>query len=174
MEPKVILVDEHDHQIGITGKLDAHQNGGKLHRSISIFVFNSKGQTMLQQRASTKYHASDQWSNTTCSHPGPGESVLDAAHRRLKEEMGFDCNLKEVFTFIYDTPVGSGLTEHEFDHVFFGTYDGMPKLNPEEVRDWKWVGLDDLKKDMAKNPNLYTPWSKIAIDLVIKQLKKKA
>ncbi len=169
MEPQVILVDSNDKQIGIEGKLKAHQGKGMLHRSISICVFNSKGETMLQQRADSKYHAGGQWSNTTCSHPYPGETADQAAHRRLKEEMGFDCELKQAFEFEYETPVGNGLTEHEYDHVFYGTYEGKANPDPEEVKGWKWMDMKALSSDMKKNPNAYTPWSRMIIERVLKK-----
>ncbi len=169
---KVILVDENDNQIGIEDKLLAHSNGGKLHRAISIFIFNSKGETMLQKRASTKYHTPSKWTNTCCSHPNPGESVVDASHRRLKEEMGFDCDLQEKFSFVYHAEVGNGLKENEFDHVFFGTYDKTPNPNPEEADDWKWITLENLESDIKSNPDIYTPWLKIVIDKVAKERSK--
>ncbi|MDE1869819.1 MAG: isopentenyl-diphosphate Delta-isomerase [Candidatus Micrarchaeota archaeon] len=164
---EVILVNEQDEQIGTLEKLKAHQNGAKLHRAFSIFVFNSKGETLLQRRASTKYHTPGKWTNTCCSHPYIGESILDAAHRRLREEMGFDCTLTEEFSFIYRAEVGNGLTEHEYDHVLFGTYNGAPKLNREEAEDYKWASLEDIKKDAKENPESYTPWLKIALERVI-------
>lgn len=169
---QVILVDHEDNEIGLEEKMKAHENGATLHRAFSIFVFNSKGETMLQQRALGKYHGGGLWSNTVCSHQRKGETTLEAAHRRLQEEMGFDCDLKEAFAFEYRAPMDKGLTEHEYDHVVFGTFEGTPKVNPEEVGDWKWISLDDLKKDMKDHPELYTPWAKIAIDNVIKFYKE--
>jgi isopentenyl-diphosphate Delta-isomerase len=169
---QVILVDHNDREIGLEEKLRAHQNGGKLHRAFSIFIFNRKGETMMQQRAETKYHGGGLWSNTVCSHPRKGETPVEAAHRRLKEEMGFDCEMHEVFEFEYEAKMDKGLTEHEYDHVVFGTYDNEPKPNPEEVKDWKWVSLNALKDDMKKNPNSYTPWLKIAIDDIITHHKQ--
>lgn len=166
MDLKVILVDDKDKEIGLEEKLKAHQNGGHLHRAISVFVFNSKRQLLLQQRANSKYHAGNQWANTVCSHPFPDETVEAAAHRRLKEEMGFDCDMKEKFTFTYKAEVGNGLTEHEFDHVFYGTYEGEPKPDPSEVSDWKWVGLPDLKADIVANPQKYAPWLRLMIDRI--------
>lgn len=167
MEERVILVDKNDNEIGTMEKMHAHMNGGKLHRAISIFIFNKRGELMLQQRAFTKYHAKGKWSNTVCSHPRPGENIIAAAHRRLVEEMGFDCKLKEVFDFTYTADVGSNLTENEFDHVLFGEYDKEPKPNPDEAAGWKWVKLDELKKDIAKNPDNYTPWLRLMFDKVL-------
>lgn len=169
---KVILVDENDRQIGLEDKLKAHQNGAKLHRAISIFVFNSNGETMLQRRAMGKYHTPGRWSNTCCSHPMPGEDVADAAHRRLSEEMGFDCEMHEAFSFIYRAEVENGLTEHEYDHVFFGTFEGEPRLNPDEVMDYKWMGLDALKSEIEKKPKEFTPWLMIVLDRVIEKRKR--
>ena len=168
---QVILVDPNDKEIGLEEKLKAHQNGGKLHRAISIFIFNKKGETMLQQRASTKYHGAGLWSNTVCSHPRKGETPLQAAHRRLKEEMGFDCNMDEVFSFTYEAKMDKGLTEKEFDHVIFGVYDQEPRPNPEEVEGWKWVGLEELKESIEKNPSTYSPWLRIVINDIIKHQK---
>lgn len=170
---KVILVNEKDYQIGLEDKMAAHQNGAKLHRAISIFVFNSKGETMLQQRAMGKYHSQGKWSNTCCSHPMPNESVSDAAHRRLKEEMGFDCEMQEAFNFIYKADVGNGLTEHEYDHVLFGSYDGEPKLNKNEAMGFKWISLDRLEKDIKISPDEFTPWLRIAFDRVKASYKGK-
>ncbi len=164
MEQKVILVDNNDREIGLEEKMKAHSNGGKLHRAISIFVFNSKGETMLQQRADTKYHSQGLWSNTCCSHPYENEAVLDAAHRRLREEMGFDCDLVDSFSFVYKVPVGNGLTEHEFDHVLFGIYNDSPKINRDEAKDWKWMKVEEMLTDVKKNGKNYTEWLKILVN----------
>ncbi len=168
---EVILVDKDDNQIGVEEKQRAHLNGGKLHRAISIFVFNKKGETMLQRRALTKYHAAGQWGNTACSHPAPGEATMAAAHRRLREEMGFDCEMKEAFPFIYKADVGKGLTEQEYDHIIFGSYEGEPVCNKEEVAEWKWMRLESLKADIQKNPENYVPWLRLMLDRVIKARK---
>lgn len=156
MDQKVILVDSRDTAIGLEDKLVAHQNGGMLHRAISVFIFNSKGQLMMQKRAAAKYHAANMWSSTCCSHPMEKESVMDAAHRRLKEEMGFDCELREVFSFEYRAEMENGLTEHEYDHFFVGTYEGNPNPNPDEVGDWKWVDVSSLLEDAKNNPGNYS------------------
>lgn len=162
----VVLVDEKDRELGTMDKLLAHQNGGRLHRAISIFIFNSRGETMLQQRALTKYHTPGRWTNTCCSHPFPNESVIDAAHRRLAEEMGFDCELEEKFAFTYLAEVGNGLTESEYDHVLFGTYDGRPRLNPEEAMAFRWIGMDALNAEIRKSPESFTPWLRVIADRV--------
>ncbi len=168
---KVVLVDENDKQIGLEDKLKAHQNGAKLHRAFSVFVFNSSGETMLQQRAMSKYHTPGKWTNACCSHPFPGEGVLDAAHRRLKEEMGFDCEMHEKFSFIYKADVGNGLTEHEYDHVIFGKYEGKPALNREEAMDYRWISLQKLKEEIQRNPEKFTPWLRMVVDKVIENYR---
>ena len=164
---EVILVDENDNPIGTLEKYEAHMHGAKLHRAFSIFVFNSKGETLLQRRALTKYHSKGKWSNTCCSHPAVGESIEVAAHRRLVEEFGFDCKMKEHFSFTYRTDVGDGLTEHEFDHILIGKYDGQPKPNPEEIMDYKWISPQDLTTDINAHPENYTLWMKIALERII-------
>jgi isopentenyl-diphosphate delta-isomerase len=162
-DQKVVLVDIHDRRLGVEDKINAHLNGGQLHRAVSVFVFNSQGEVMLQQRADTKYHSQSLWSNTCCSHPFDGEEILDAAHRRLREEMGFDCNMVEVFNFMYRCDLGNGFTEHELDHVVFGRYDGQPTLNPEEVKDWHWIGLKELLADVETNRADYSVWLTILL-----------
>ena len=168
MEEKVILLDESGKEIGEEEKIKAHREG-KLHRAFSIFVFNSKGQLMIHQRAKGKYHSGGLWTNTCCSHPRPGEKLEEAIHRRLKEEMGFDCDLKEIFSFTYKAKLGE-LFEHEHDHVFIGTFNGEPEPNPGEVEDWKWIGPEELKKDMEENPDKYTYWFKEAFPRVMRYI----
>jgi isopentenyl-diphosphate delta-isomerase len=163
---KVILVDKNDKEIGMGEKLKIHQEG-KLHRAFSIFVFNSKGELLLQQRAKSKYHSGGLWTNTCCSHPRPGEPIEKAIHRRLKEEMGFDCDLKEIFSFTYKSKLDNDIFEHELDHVFVGKFNGKPMPNPTEVDKWKWVGLEELKKDIQKNPDNYSYWLKASIDKIM-------
>jgi isopentenyl-diphosphate delta-isomerase len=163
-EQKVVLVDVHDRRLGVDEKISAHLNGGKLHRAVSVCVFNSRGEIMLQQRSDTKYHSQSLWSNTCCSHPFDGEEIIEAAHRRLCEEMGFDCTLKEVFSFIYKCDIGNNITEYELDHVVFGRYDGQPKLNAEEVKDWCWMGLKMLLEEVKTNPSNYSKWLAILLD----------
>jgi len=167
---EVILVDENDKEIGTGKKIKTHQEG-KLHRAFSIFVFNSKGQLLLQRRSKSKYHSGGLWTNTCCSHPIPRESIEKTLHRRLKEEMGFDCELKEIFSFTYKVKFDNGLLEHEYDHVFIGKFDGKPTPNPEEVDEWKWIDLEELKKDIQKNPDSYSYWLKMSIDKVISYLE---
>jgi len=156
---KIVLVDERDRPVGFEEKLKAHENGGKLHRAFSIFVFNKEGKMLLQLRSVKKYHFGGLWTNSCCSHPRKGEKLEDAVHKRLKDEFGFDTDLKEMFSFIYRaTDRKSGLTEHELDHVFIGKFDGTPAPNAEEIDDWKWVDTEKLRKDIKKNPESYTPW----------------
>ncbi len=168
MPEKVILVDKDDKEIGIGKKIKTHKEG-KLHRCFSAFIFNSKNELLLQRRARSKYHSGGLWTNTCCSHPRPNEPTEKSVHRRLKEEMGFDCEVKEIFSFIYKVKFDNGLWEHEYDHVFFGKFDGEPKPNPEEVDEWKWVSLEKLKKDIQENPDNYTYWLKKSIDKVISE-----
>lgn len=119
---------------------------------------------MIQQRAFSKYHSPGLWTNTCCSHQREGETNVEAGKRRLQEEMGFSTELQDTISFIYKAPFDNGLTEHEFDHILVGNFDGEPDLNPEEVAAWKWVSLDNLKKDMKKNPHIYTEWFKIIFE----------
>ncbi len=165
MEQQVILVDENNKEIGVEEKIKAHQEG-KLHRAFSIFVFNSKGELLIQQRAKTKYHSEGLWSNTVCSHPRPNETYFQATHRRLREEMGFDCELKKLFCFIYNTGFQNGLIENEYDCVFIGKFDGTPKPNPQEIMDYKWVSMKELRDDIISNPNKYSVWLKIALEKI--------
>lgn len=168
----VILVDEKDQVKGNMEKMEAHRRA-MLHRAFSVFVFNSNNELMLQQRSVIKYHSPGLWTNTCCSHPRPGEDVTDAGHRRLIEEMGFDCRLEKIFDFIYKAELDQGLSEHEFDHVLFGKYDGKPVINPDEVNDWKWMNMEDISKDMKLNPEKYTIWFRIAFDRVNNHLNNK-
>jgi isopentenyl-diphosphate delta-isomerase len=171
MPEYILTVDENDNVTGKEEKIKTHREG-RLHRAFSIFVFNSKGELLLQKRAKSKYHSSGLWTNTCCSHQRAGENLEEAVHRRLKEEMGFDCELKEAFTFTYRVKFDNGLSENEYDHVFFGKFDGKPEPNPKEVDDWKWVSLEELRKDIQKNPDDYTYWLKVSIDKVISNLKE--
>lgn len=165
MLENVILVDTNDAVTGEMEKMQAHTRG-ELHRALSVLVFNSKGEALLQQRAFGKYHTPGLWSNTCCSHPRPGEDSTAAATRRLEEEMGFTTVLSEAFTFVYKADFDNGLTEYEFDHVFFGTFDGNPEINPDEAHAFKWVNMVDLREDMLNNPDNYTIWFRIIIDKI--------
>ncbi|MFQ5961925.1 MAG: isopentenyl-diphosphate Delta-isomerase [Candidatus Methylomirabilales bacterium] len=163
MEEHVILVDPSNQEIGIAEKIQTHKEG-KLHRAFSVFVFNAKAQLLLQKRAGSKYHSGGLWSNTCCSHPRPEEHTEKAAHRRLKEEMGFDCGLKEIFRFTYKVKLDNDLTEHEYDHVFIGRFDGTPTPSPAEVDEWKWIDVEELRRDVRENPGRYTYWLRISLD----------
>ncbi|GGH02943.1 isopentenyl-diphosphate Delta-isomerase [Polaribacter pacificus] len=159
-EEQVILVDTLDNQIGLMPKMEAHEKA-LLHRAFSVFTFNDKGELLLQQRAADKYHSPLLWTNTCCSHQRDGEGSLEAGRRRLQEEMGFSCDLEEVFWFIYKAPFDNGLTEHELDHVMVGKHNEDPVINPEEVADFKWMTLAAVKEEMTAKPEIYTAWFRI-------------
>lgn len=163
MTDDIILVDNNDNQIGTGEKMDVHKKG-TLHRAFSIFLWNNKGELMMQQRAMHKYHTPGLWTNTCCSHPKPGETTLDAASRRLQEEMGITCELEEEMCVIYHSKFDNGLIEHEYDHVLFGHYSEPPTINKNEVHDWKWMTVNELMRDIALNPDNYTVWFKIIFD----------
>jgi isopentenyl-diphosphate Delta-isomerase len=159
----VILVDDKDVEVGVMGKMEAHLTG-TLHRAISVFVFNEKGEFLLQQRAHEKYHSGGKWSNTCCSHPRPGERVIDAANRRLREEMGMNCNLTPWFSFKYRAELDNGLVEHEYDHVFIGISDQQPKLNPTEAAAFKYISREVLEADIHQHPAQYSEWFKLCFE----------
>lgn len=169
IEEQVILVNEQDQEIGLMPKIEAHEKA-VLHRAFSVFIFNSRNELMLQQRASHKYHSPDLWTNTCCSHQRHGESNIEAGKRRLFEEMGIVTELEEKTSFIYKAPFDNGLTEHELDHIMVGYYDDAPSLNQEEVKDWKWMSLEDVKNDIIINPSSYTAWFKIIFDKFYKYI----
>ncbi|BDD03112.1 isopentenyl-diphosphate Delta-isomerase [Aureibacter tunicatorum] len=170
-EEKVVLVDENDREVGACGKMEAHVKG-LLHRAFSVFIFNERGELMLQQRALDKYHSGGLWTNTCCSHPRLGESLDSAVLRRLDEEMGFQVNTTEVFSFIYNEKLGNDLIEHEFDHVFVGKYDGNARPNPSEVNAYKWVSKFDLDKWVKDKPEDFTVWFRICYQKVFDKLKE--
>ena len=158
---EVILVDENDVEIGQMEKMAAHREA-LLHRAFSVFIFNRKGEMLLQQRASSKYHSPDLWTNACCSHPMPGETTEQAAHRRLKEELGFDTELEHLFHFIYKTPFDNGLTEHELDHVFVGFYEGSIHPDPAEVKDFCYMKMEAITESLQSYRHKYTTWFQIA------------
>lgn len=162
-EEQVVLVNESDEVLGTMPKMEAHEKA-VLHRAFSVFILNSKGEVMLQQRAAHKYHSPLLWTNTCCSHQRLGESNIDAGKRRLSEEMGFSTELRELFSFIYKAPFDNGLTEHELDHVMLGQYEEEPEINPEEVAAWKWMSPDAIASDMAEFPERYTAWFRIIFE----------
>ncbi len=153
----VILVDEKDKEVGTMEKLQAHREG-KLHRAVSVIIFNAKKEMLLQKRATVKYHSANLWSNTCCSHPRPGESNLDAAKRRLYEEMGLRCELQEMFNLTYELKLEDGLTEHEYDHVFAGISNDVPLPDPMEVSDWKYVKTEEIRKQLDEHPERFSGW----------------
>lgn len=172
-EEHVILVNDQDEAIGTMPKMEAHEKA-QLHRAFSVFVMNNKGQTMLQQRAAHKYHSPLLWTNTCCSHQRMGESNIEAGQRRLHEEMGFQVELEEQFSFIYKAPFDNGLTEHELDHVMIGYYNEEPTINPEEVASWKWMYPEAIQQDIAQNPGQYTVWFKIIFERFYDHLLEKS
>ncbi len=159
----VILVDEKDNEIGVMEKNQAHLEG-KLHRAVSIFIFNSRAEMLLQQRSHTKYHSGKLWTNASCSHPRPGESNENAATRRLYEEMGLRCALTEAYSFVYRAELDNDMIEYEYDHVFIGMSDTPPVPDPTEVADWKYMETNQLKTDIENHPEVYTEWFKICIE----------
>ncbi len=170
-EEFVILVDKADNEIGLAEKFDAHKKA-LMHRAISVFICNSKGEWLLQRRALDKYHSNGLWTNTCCSHPYPGETSQEAAHRRLEEEMGLKTQLKEIFWFIYKENLDNELTEHELDHVFIGFTDEHPKINTSEVNEWKYLSFEALKADIESHPDKYTVWFKMIFERVRTELQE--
>jgi isopentenyl-diphosphate delta-isomerase len=159
----VILVDEQDNAIGEMEKLEAHRKG-VLHRAFSILLFNDAGDILLQRRSLEKYHSGGLWSNTCCSHPLPEEDILQAAKRKLQQEMGIEAALEFAYKFIYKVDLGKGLMEYEMDHVLIGTYNGAPNINEEEVSEWKYSSMESLRSDIALQPHAYTHWFKLIVE----------
>lgn len=168
---EVILVNEQDEPIGTMEKIEAHRKA-LLHRAFSVFIFNKKGEMLLQQRALNKYHSAGLWTNACCSHPAPGEATADAALRRLQEELGFGTNLEKIFDFTYQTAFDNGLIEHEFDHVFAGMYEQSIMPNPDEVKDVCYKSLEDIEHSLQSHPQKYTSWFHIAFPKVKEWAKK--
>ena len=166
MSEQIILVDKEDNQIGTIGKLEAHKEN-KLHRAFSLYIFNSKGELLIQQRNKNKYHSGGLWSNTCCSHPRVEENIEESIHRRLEEEMGFDCKMEKIFNTLYQCDFDNGISENEFLHVFIGKYDGEVNANPEEADDYKWIDPKELLEDIEKNPDAYSYWFKKCIHRVL-------
>lgn len=162
MEEQVVLVSEKDEILGVMDKMQAHENG-ILHRAFSVFLFNDKGEMLLQKRAADKYHSPNQWTNAVCSHPRMGETYMEAAQRRLKEELGIETPITYRFNFLYKADVGQNLWEHELDHVFTGNFEGEFKLNEDEVSEVRYISIDDLDKEMSANPENFTEWFKIIL-----------
>lgn len=165
-EEEVVLVDERDNVLGSMPKLQAHREG-RLHRAISVFVFNRAGEMLLQRRARGKYHSGGLWTNACCSHPRAGEKPHRAAVRRLQEEMGLECPLDYSFSFLYRAELQGGLTEHELDHVFVGELDQDPVPDPHEVSEWRWVPVERVRRELAENPESYTAWFPLAFEQLL-------
>lgn len=159
---RVVLVDEADREVGEAPKLEVHRTGA-LHRAFSVFIVDSRGDMLLQRRARGKYHTPGLWTNACCGHPRPGEAVEAAAGRRLEEEMGFVCSLERRYAFVYQADLGADLSEHEYDHVFLGRFDGEPDPDPNEVWEWRWLQRHDLVNTLAERPEWFTPWFRIAL-----------
>lgn len=168
----VILVDEKDNELGTMEKMEAHRKA-LLHRAFSVFIFNSRGEMILQQRASNKYHSGGLWTNTCCSHPRPGESVKAAAQRRLGEEMGLKCSIHSLFSFVYKASLDNELTEHELDHVFVGHTNDQPAINLSEVMDWKYANASTIMSEVDAHPDNYTEWFKICLPELMLRLNEK-
>ncbi len=161
-QEQVVLVDENDTEVGLQEKLAAHRDGN-LHRAISVIVHDGKGRLLLQKRQAQKYHSRGQWTNACCSHPRPGEPPLEAAQRRLREEMGIVCRLRFVFRTVYREGVGEGLTEHELVHVFSGFYRGPVRPNPDEADGYEWMTFAELREAIAARPAAFTAWWRIYV-----------
>lgn len=159
---QIILVDENDKEIGVMEKMEAHRKG-VLHRAFSILIFNSKKELLLQKRSVQKYHSGGLWTNTCCSHPEPGEDLITSARKKLMHEMGFEVQLKPAYTFAYRASLDNNLTEHEFDHVLVGSFDGEPKPNAQEAEDWTYKSVENIQRDARENPNSYTSWFKLIL-----------
>lgn len=168
---EVILVNEQDEPTGVMEKMEAHREA-RLHRAFSIFIFNSKGEMLLQQRALVKYHSAGLWTNACCSHPIPGEETADAASRRLQEEMGFTVPLTKIFDFVYKHEFEHGLTEHEFDHVFVGTWNGRIQPDSQEVLDYCYKSLAEIEATLLTHPQKYTAWFSLAFPRVQQWVKE--
>jgi isopentenyl-diphosphate delta-isomerase len=167
----VILVDSQDNELGIMEKLEAHEKG-LLHRAFSIFIFNSKVEMLIQQRAYSKYHSPGLWTNACCSHPAPNETILEAAKRRLKEELGMSALLVDAFHFEYRETFENNLTEHELDHVLIGYCNENPILNSMEACAFRWIAMKDLFVELENNPENFTVWFKIILNQHLHELEK--
>lgn len=167
----VILVDKYDNPVGEMEKIEAHEKA-LLHRAFSVFIFNSKGELLLQRRADDKYHSGGLWTNTCCSHPAPGQDTAEAARLRLIHEMGIDTDLEYVRKFIYKAPFVNSLTEHELDHIYIGITDDLPRINPDEVSEYKYMSLPDIEADIQQYPEHYTAWFHIIFEKFMEEISK--
>lgn len=170
MKDELVLVDLNDNVIGYGNKLAIHKDG-LLHSAFSVFIYN-KNKMLLQKRNSNKYHSGNLWTNACCSHPRKGENIKDAIQRRLLEEMGFDCNLKEEFSFIYRTVFNNNIIEYELDHVFLGQYNGNVNINLDEACEYKWIEISELKNQLVNNPSIFTSWFIISAPEIIKIIEE--
>lgn len=170
MNQDVILVNLHDEPVGTATKEEAHRRGD-LHRAFSVFLYH-ENRLLIQQRAFHKYHSGGLWANTCCSHPRPGEELEEAVKRRLKEEAGIECEVKEIFSFVYKHQFAEDLYEHEYDHVFLGEYCGEPLPDPEEIEAFRWISFGDLKRELAEEPEKYAPWFVIAAPRVLRVISE--
>lgn len=170
-EELVVLVDEADRELGTEAKLAAHVRG-TLHRAVSVCVFDGQGRVLLQRRAESKYHSAGRWSNTCCTHPRPGESPEQSAHRRLGEEMGFDCPLRPASTVKYRRALENGMVEHEYDHIFVGRFDGIPLPAADEVAEWKWADAGEVLAEIATNPQRYTAWLGLVLGTAVPAVRE--
>jgi len=168
MNPVLLIrVDTNDMPLGVVEKMAAHREG-ILHRAFSVFIFNSEGKWLLQQRAVGKYHSAGLWTNSCCGHPQEGDETGEAARNRLNYEMGLDCDLRNIFNFTYRASLENGLVEHEFDHVFIGFSDELPRVNPEEVSGWRMVSIEDLREEIEAGESRFTEWFKMVYERVYK------
>lgn len=168
----LILVDKNDKEIGYEEKEDCHFIPAKLHRAFSLFIFNKSGQILIQKRGNLKKTWPGFWTNACCSHPEKDESLEEATKRRLREELGFTCGLKHLFSFHYKAHYDKKYGENEIDHVFLGTYDGKVKPNKDEIEDWKFITIEKLREDIKNHPETYTPWFKKALPKVIDYIQQ--
>ena len=169
MNQDVILVNLHDEPVGTATKEEAHRRGD-LHRAFSVFLYH-EDRLLIQQRAFHKYHSGGLWANTCCSHPRPGEELEEAVRRRLKEEAGIECEVKEIFSFVYKHQFAEDLYEHEYDHVFLGEYCGEPLPNPEEIEAFRWISFGDLRRELAEEPEKFAPWFVIVAPRVLRVIR---
>jgi isopentenyl-diphosphate delta-isomerase len=172
MATQVILVDSNDVQIGVSEKQEAHVNGGRLHRSFSVLLFDEENRLLIHQRSASKYHTPHLWTNTCCSHPMPGESVEAAVHRRLVEELSNDFSCEEVFCMTYRAELEGGMVEHEFDHIFLGKTNEPERVipNPQEIQEIQWIEIELVRKEIDIRPEKFTPWFIILMTVHLKKI----
>jgi len=157
----LVLVDEHDREVGAASKLACHAGEGVLHRAFSIFVFNTRGELLLQRRSAQKPLWPMFWSNTCCSHPRSGETMEYAIERRLDEELGLRCALHFLYKFKYHAAYEDRGSEREFCWVYAGHSDAQPTANSNEIAEWRFISAADLDAELAARPEQFTPWLKL-------------